>query len=102
MGSLANAKTTREDVANMTRSPSSTPDSNSKQPHSNGVKTQEIDSDEEEEKARRIMTKLEDMERRGLVKLVRKGDNQPDMTGGAGQSKEDKDEDGSKGVPVSK
>jgi len=87
MGGLANARTTREDVEKMTGKPlprqtssdaASTSAPGAGEGSSSPVTLQEAlgtDDDEEEAKAERLMRQLEDMERRGLVKLVRKSDN---------------------------
>lgn len=88
LGSLSEAKTTRADVEAMTgrslgpaaTSAEATPASRAA-PSISAPDAGEVDSDEEEEKARQLMMRLEDMERRGLVKLVRKGDPQPDANG---------------------
>jgi hypothetical protein len=96
MGNLAQASsTTRADIEAMTgKSMARAPGSSSSSSGAPGAGTSSAASsrgptitemadteDEEEEKARQLMMKLEDMERRGLVKLVRKGDPQPGPDG---------------------
>lgn len=87
MGGLANqASTTREDIEAMTGKPLSRTNTTSKAAGSSsvpvgagGARVVEIEDEEEEErKAKELMEKLEDMERRGLVKLVRKGEPMPE------------------------
>lgn len=86
MGGLANAKTSREDIENMTGRPlpkqvtaaassSESAAAPSGSPNSSNADGTALSEEEEEAKAERLMRQLEDMERRGLVKLVRKSDN---------------------------
>lgn len=86
MGDFASQKsTTREDIEAMTGKPlpraSGNTSAASGQAPGAGSATEEYDEaaeEEEERKAKAMMERLEDMERRGLVKLVRKGEPMPE------------------------
>lgn len=92
MGGLASAASTkREDIEALSGKPlprrgesSSSESKPASQPPASGAGASsariEVEEDEEEEerKARELMMRLEDMERRGMVKLVRKGEPMPE------------------------
>ena len=89
MGGLASQKsTTREDIESMTGKPLPRTSTASKSSESSNtsvgagtakaVEIEDEDDEEEERKAKELMERLEDMERRGLVKLVRKGEPMPE------------------------